>query len=339
MTNAIGDLKGRLSFFLGVNTGFVADGLPDERFLEFYTRRSSPKLHCAIVGNVVVPGGFGSNAATPRLTSAPVWRALSSAIAARGTRPGIQLASTWENYVGSRKFVSASSRDVIANGRQMASELTRDQQSALLESFDAGAALAVEQGFTHIQFHAAHGYLLSLLVDSRINPQADFVLDRLAGLSERLAGKDIESSIRISLKTGDAAFDDEGSIRFHAAIACLPFTYVDLSSGFYNIDKRLIYPSRPEILEARFSDSVSVARRFSDRDFIVSGRMLDHDWKALPPNVHLGVCRDMIANPDIFQNPANGCKSHGKCHYYSRGEPHLTCARWEKETMELTSEP
>src|SRR5262249_26142235 len=115
---------------------------------------------------------------------------------------------------------------------------------------------------------------------------------------------------------------------FQDAIARLPFDYVDLSSGFYSVDKRLIYPARPDVLAARLSDSVALASRHPGRRFILSGRAMRHNWAELPLNMQLGLCRDLIANPKFLQDPTNGCRNHGKCHYFSRGEDRLTCARW-----------
>ena len=81
----------RLKFFVGLNTGYVAEGKPDERFVEFYRRRSSSALHCAIVGNVVIPGGHPCNESTPTISRTPEWAAVASKIARRGSLPGIQL--------------------------------------------------------------------------------------------------------------------------------------------------------------------------------------------------------------------------------------------------------
>jgi NADPH2 dehydrogenase len=165
-------------------------------------------------------------------------------------------------------------------------------------------------------------------VDQRINRDATSVLDSLALLSERLRQKGVQTSIRISMKTGEPHFDSAGGADFLDTIARLPFDFVDLSSGFYNIDKRLIYPARPEILAARIRESLAVALRHPSRSFIFSGRSLNHEWAGIPANAHPGLCRDLIANPNFLWEPSNGCQNHGKCHYYSRGGDHLVCARW-----------
>jgi hypothetical protein len=103
----------RLKFFVGLNTGYATVGRPDARFVEFYRLRSSPALHCAIVGNVVIPRGYGTNANSATISTAPIWAELANAIASRGSLPGVQLATTWEGYLGSRSFRSPNACTTI----------------------------------------------------------------------------------------------------------------------------------------------------------------------------------------------------------------------------------
>lgn len=304
--------------------------MPDGRYVEFYRSRSSSALHCAIIGNVVVPGGYGSNASTPILSSAPIWKEIAVAISARGSLAGIQLATAWEGYAGHRHFVGLDPKQVIISGRELVAELGPVRILQLLDAFDAAAEIAVAHGFGHVQIHAAHGYLPSLLVDERINPNAPTVLSRLGDLARSLHSDNIETSIRISLKTGEPDFDAQGTEAFYEAISELPFDYVDLSSGFYNIDKRLIYPSRPEVVKERHNETLAVAARYPSKDFILSGRAISFPPPLLPSNVHLGICRDLIANANFLIDRENGCRNHNKCHYFSRGEDHLTCGQWDK---------
>jgi NADPH2 dehydrogenase len=329
MTTVITSWSDKLVFLLGVNTGFVAKGEPDARYVDFYRQRSSADLHCAIVGNVVIPGGYGSNRSTPTIGSNPVWAALADAIRERGTLPGIQLATVWEGYEGARTFLRRDAVDVIGGARELVRSLGRRGIDHVLRSFEAAATIAIEHGFGHIQIHAAHGYLPNLLIDKRINPAASHVLDRLGRLAEWLHAKDVETSIRISMRTGDANFDATGTTAFQDSVAALPFDFVDLSSGFYNLDKRLIYPARPEITLLRLRESIGAALRNPSRRFIVSGRIAQSVLE-LPRNAHIGLCRDLIANPHFLTEPDNGCRNHGKCHYYSRGREHVTCSRWSE---------
>jgi hypothetical protein len=72
-----------------------------------------------------------------------------------------------------------------------------------------------------------------------------------------------------------------------------------------------------------------MANRHEYRQFIFSRKSLVVSEADLPTNLHIGVCRDLSANPDYLRDKDNGCVNAMKCHYYSRGEAHLTCGRWE----------
>lgn len=318
----------RLKFFVGLNTGYVTDGLPDQRYVEFYRKRSSALLHCAILGNVVIPGGVGSNPNTPAISQSPIWADLASVIAGNGTKPGIQLATAWEGYVGSRRFRSSESTKTIAQNRQLLDDLGSRKIVSALDAMLTATDLALGAGFRHLQLHAAHGYLFNLLIDCRINPKADYVLKRLEAWALTYVNSEVETSIRISIRTGDHEFDAVGRDHFHRNIVSLPFDFFDLSSGFYNIDKQLIYPGRPDHLAIRRSDTIEIAREFPEKQFIFSGRALLDPDNDLPPNVHIGLCRDLIANHEYLTDFSNGCVNAGRCHYFSRGEQHVTCAQW-----------
>jgi 2,4-dienoyl-CoA reductase-like NADH-dependent reductase (Old Yellow Enzyme family) len=318
----------RLKFFVGLNTGYVIDGAPDERLIEFHRRRSSPRLHCAIVGNVVLPGGYGTNSNTPRISKAQEWRRLANAIADNGSLPGIQLSTTWADYSGSKRFRSKEPGQVITRLRDLVRELGDRKILSTLSSLKEGADLALDAGFRHLQVHAAHGYLFSLLIDDRLNECASQVRVWLEDFASGLSANGIETSIRISVRTGDPQFDAVGRDKFHAQIAALPFDFIDVSSGYYDIDKQLIYPGRPDTLRQRREDTLSLALNFSARRFIFSGRALRESVNDLPPNLHIGLCRDLLANPDYLIDGSRGCINSGKCHYFSRDLGSISCSQW-----------
>ena len=302
--------------------------MPDGKFIDFYGKRSSAALYCAIVGNVVLPNGHPSNDSTPTITASPVWSSVAQAIHRRGTIPGIQLATAWRKYEGQKKFKSKNSKEVILRLREIASNVLSQDVKQLFDSLDEGTALALDAGFRHIQLHAAHGYLFSLLIDGRFYSGADDVLGRISQWAHTWSSASVEVSVRFSLRTGDPEFDSKGSESFQNRVASLPVQYVDVSSGFYNIDKQLIYPARPDILSARRVETVALANRHRRTSFIYSGRALQQPQRDLPPNVHIGLCRDLIANAHYLSELSQGCRNAGKCHYYSRGASHVTCARW-----------
>jgi 2,4-dienoyl-CoA reductase-like NADH-dependent reductase (Old Yellow Enzyme family) len=317
----------RRTFFVGLNTGYIDGGAPDRRMVAFYEERSSPGLTCAIVGNVAIPGGYGSNAVTPMISRDRAWKMLTSRIAARGTTPGIQLTTAWDGYIGATSFRPKDWTEQIARNRALASTVTPSRLRQLFSGLEMGTELAAEAGFRHIQLNAAHGYLFSLLSDARLYEGAADCLALVALWAEDCRKNDLETSLRISLRTGDERFDREGSTAFQDQASASPVDVVDVSSGYYNVDKRLIYPSVATMLDERRMDTASLASRHPAVQFILSGRA-SSAVHAFPANVHLGLCRDLIANPQFLDDPSRGCLNSGKCHYYSRGTGSVICPRW-----------
>jgi NADPH2 dehydrogenase len=319
--------KNRRTFFVGLNTGYVDGGMPDRRMVAFYEERSSPRLTCAIVGNVVIPGGHGCNAVTPRISRDKRWKTLTSAIASRSTVPGIQLATAWEGYVGATSFRPKEWTEEIARSRTLAARVTPNRLKELFSDLRLGTELAAEAGFRHVQLHAAHGYLFSLLLDARLYDGAADCLAMVTAWAEATRGARLETSLRISLRTGDERFDRYGTAAFQDRASALPVDIVDVSSGFYNIDKRLIYPSVAAVLQERRRETAALASRHPATQFILSGRA-SAAVEDFPRNVHLGLCRDLIANPRFLYDRSQGCQNSGKCHYRSRGTGSVTCPRW-----------
>lgn len=319
--------KVRRTFFVGLNTGYVDAGEPDKRLLAFYDERSSPRLSCAIVGNVVIPGGHGVNSVTPKISRSRRWSKLASAISTRGTTPGIQFATVWEGYSGPTSFRPKGWAEAIALSRALAATVTPNALRQLFSNLRTGTELAAEAGFGHVQLHAAHGYLFGLLVDSRLYDGADECLGHVEAWARESRAAGLETSVRISLKTGDERFDRHGTCTFQDRVSRLPVDVVDVSSGFYSVDKRLIYPSVAAVLEDRHRETARLALRHPTMQFILSGRasaIVEH----FPDNIYLGLCRDLIANPRFLFDQSRGCQNSGKCHYHSRGAGSVTCPNW-----------
>jgi NADH:flavin oxidoreductase / NADH oxidase family len=317
----------RRTFFVGLNSGYVDGDMPDQRMVAFYEERSSPRLSCAIIGNVVIPGGHGSNAVTPRISRNQRWKTLTSAIASRGTAPGIQLATAWEGYAGPTSFRPKDWTEAIARSRALAATVAPKRLQQLFSGLGVGTELAAQAGFRHVQLHAAHGYLFGLLLDSRLYDGAADCLSLVAAWAQASREAGLETSLRISLRTGDERFDCYGTTAFQDQASRLPVDILDVSSGFYNIDKRLIYPSLAAVLQERRRETAALASRHPATQFILSGRA-SAAVEDFPGNVHLGLCRDLIANPRFLYDRPHGCQNSGKCHYHSRSAGSVSCPRW-----------
>lgn len=324
--------KNRKYFFEGVNTGLVSDRAPDERCRAFYKQRSGNGLYCSIVGNVVVPGGSPVSAFTAEISSSPPWRLLAESIASQGAMPGIQLATAWPNFTGMKRFVTHSSEIEMRRYREVAASASTDDVKRVFAALEHGTELAIQAGFRHIQLHAAHGYLFGLLIDTRLCRHAALVGRGIGDWARALKSNAIQTSVRFSLRTGDRAYDTAGRQEFLDFVSTLPVDYMDVSSGFYNVDKRLIYPSDESMIEDRWTETLELASRHGGAQFIMSGRAARAPDVRLLPNVHIGLCRDLIANPNFLRDRKNGCINAMKCHYYSRGKTHITCGRWSAPT-------
>ncbi len=320
----------RRYFFLAVNTGFTTNGEPDSRCRQFYQTRSGNGLHCAIVGNVVVPQGGATNDVCAEISESNAWRELVAAITNNGALAGIQLSSTWQGYQGSKRFVPRAGESPLTEYRNFGASISKQQVVDAFDSLQRGTELAVKAGFRHIQLHAAHGYLFNILVDNRLSPYANFAFRLICRWAEALASEKVETSIRFSMCSGDVIFDREHSLELSNEIAQLPVNYVDVSAGFYNINKRLIYPSTTAHLEERAAGTLGIAARHPMQNFIMSGKSVGAWDTSLPSNVHIGICRDLIANPNYLADRTDGCAICMKCHYFSRGEKHLVCGQWSK---------
>jgi NADPH2 dehydrogenase len=318
-------------FFLAVNTGYTKNGVPDRRFLDFYSDRSGKGLHCAIVGNVAIPDGFGTNSSTPRIENRKIWLALAEAISSKGSLPGIQLSTTWENYAGAKKFLTNSPAEQLDHYRHTASKFDQNQIKSQFLSLKKATDIAINSGFKHIQLHAAHGYFFNLILDNRFSKHNDLAIDLTQDWLESIRSSKIETSIRISTLTGADEFDKENS-SFLEKLTEIPFNFHDLSEGFYNINKRLIYPSIENILAERINRNINIALKHPHRNFISSGKSHALTQNDLPNNIHIGICRDIIANANFLQDKNNGCKNRMKCHYYSRGSSAITCGTWNKNS-------
>jgi 2,4-dienoyl-CoA reductase-like NADH-dependent reductase (Old Yellow Enzyme family) len=322
-------MKNRLIFFLAVNTGYTKNGVPERRFLDFYSERSGRGLHCAIIGNVAIPNGFGTNTSTPRIDANKIWKEIAEAISNKGTLPGIQLSTTWENYVGAKAFIAKTPVEQLDFYKYVASRFDNNYIKAQFSSLEKATSFAVDAGFKHFQLHAAHGYFFNLILDNRFSKHHGLATELTQEWLESTRQAEIETSVRISTLTGASEFDLEQS-SFLEEIMKIPFDYHDLSEGFYNINKKLIYPSIKSILAGRINRNIELALRFPKNNFIASGKSHALKHEDFPGNIHIGICRDLIANANFLNEKDRGCQNKMKCHYYSRGQSSMTCGLWEE---------
>lgn len=310
-------------FFLPVNTGFFDNGEPSEECVNFYSSRCSKLLYSAIVGNVCIYDGYPTNSHCGFISLNKSWNNLSSAIEKKGTLPGIQIASTWNGYKGQQKFVNPNWLDYK---NELSAVISDIDQKKLFKNIRETIQTCKSNGFKLIELHAAHGYLLSILLDPNINKDSDYIVDNVLEIAYFCNKLDLISSIRLSLFCGFEENDEKIRISQLEKICGNGFDYIDLSEGYYNYNKKLIYPNDLNMISERIERFLLFSKKHDNQKMIISGQ-IDIN-KTYPNNISLGVCRELIANPNYLSTKIKECRNCGTCNYYSRGLDKLTCARW-----------
>jgi 2,4-dienoyl-CoA reductase-like NADH-dependent reductase (Old Yellow Enzyme family) len=202
------------------------------------------------------------------------------------------------------------------------------------------AQLAIEAGFSVIQVHAAHGYLLSLLLNPDVNQRTDrfqfggpwfhgLVEDTKSVLGENLL------SVRLNAMVGISPSEVEYALfrQIAADVISAGADIIDVSAGLYTLDRRLIYPNRGDGPLPHFG----IARRLlAEAQCLVAiaGNIsgLEDMPSDLPDRLLINVGRSLIADARFAQKLRDGrgstvtcCRRTGRCHYFSRGEKSLTC--------------
>lgn len=342
----ISELSSR--FFLApLNTGYANDGAPTDRLFQFHQTRAGHKIGVAYVGNVAVDKSFQTNDGTAVICGEQLdlWRRLAQTIDERGSIPAIQLACRYSPEKSKKGWVCSERGQFIERMSKFVSELPALQIIQICQEFVAAAEIANEAGFRVIQIHAAHGYLLSLLLNRILNKRIDafgdgcYALKLIAdGINERRLNCTLD--VRISIVDGleDRASEIQYRSKQIAELEGIGFNMVSLSAGMYDVDRRMIYPGISEGASPLLDVARDLAIEYSDILWNVSGRLgailglADIE----PPNLTFSLGRPLIADPLFIEksltnreNEIVQCSLSGKCHYFSRGKLHIECGENE----------
>lgn len=272
----------------------------------------------------------------------PRFAVLARTISEKGTLPGIQLATAPAWLEPSRTWKPLDVGAELSRLRSRILKLDADAINQALDRFSTSAALAVQAGFRVIEIHAAHGYLLSLLLSSIINQRRDIFrvdgdwLDRFCQSLRSAVGNHL-LAVRISATTGAAPLTQEieGSIALGKRLCELGVDILDVSAGFYTYSRHLIYPHyRDESPASAIGPGIEIAQALS-QPVIVAGNIRTLDsLAACPSNVLFAIGRSMLADPEIVQKLLSGraeqiipCCSTGRCHFFTRGRTMIECGQ------------
>jgi 2,4-dienoyl-CoA reductase-like NADH-dependent reductase (Old Yellow Enzyme family) len=329
-------------FLAPVNTGFSVAGVPAPELVAFHRERSGKAIGVAYVGNVAVAGEFSSNATTPYFGSelAP-WRELVDAIAGNDSVPAIQLACRLAASPARRRWRTPGQRnDLTAASAEMRAISTR-QIDQVVAAFVQSAERAIRLGFRIVQIHAAHGYFLAQLLSPTTNQRTDeYGKDRMLALRRIVEGirslSDVPLDVRVSLREGlaSADFERDTNVAQVAELVDLGVDMISLSAGTYEFTRELIYPAERDGENILLNDALAFCRQHSKTFWNIAGniRQLRVVGQTCPGNLTVSLARPLIADPSFIEKQLSGregdvraCDWSGKCHYYTRGAPHISC--------------
>ena len=239
--------KSAMSEALGTVDNHVTDAL-----VTLYGRWAAGGIGLNITGNVMVDRralGEPNNVALEDEADMALLRAWAQAGTAQGTELWMQL-----NHPGkqSPKGLNAETvapsalgfGDTLAPFFATPRELTEAEIEGLVERFGRSAATAKAAGFTGVQIHGAHGYLVSQFLSGRHNQRSDgwggdaerrrrFVLEVYRAIRAQ-TGPDF--SVGIKMNSADfqkGGFSEEESLDVVRALSEAGIDMIEISGGTY----------------------------------------------------------------------------------------------------------
>lgn len=326
--------------FAPINTGFAKNGIYDTRILNFHSVRSGKNIETAYVGNVSVNVKRTTNSSTAFFNKQNnlFLKKLATVISDNGSLPGIQIASRL-SAISANKHWESDPYVHTAEAIKEITDLSDEDLDEEIQSIKKGIYFAVEAGFSVIQIHAAHGYLLSRLVNRKINQRSGKYafgclnwLKQLATFTKNLSS-DVIFDVRLNILDGIEKDTTEIAYKKNIIKWCIEqgCQKVSLTNGFYDINKHLIYPCDEKFAHANLIRAIAIAEEHPEISFSIAGNMLSALSKGsrLPNNLIIALGRALIADPNAISNfkagKASQCSFCGECHYYSLGKASLTC--------------
>ncbi|WP_027107845.1 NADH:flavin oxidoreductase/NADH oxidase family protein [Lacticigenium naphthae] len=221
--------------------------------------------------------------------------------------------------------------------------LTNKEIKELINKFVNTAAIAKKAGFTGVQIHGAHGYLISQFLspfDNRRNDEYGgpienrmrFLVEIYLGMRREL-GNDFPIGIKLnSSDFKEGGFSKQDSLKVVMKLAELGIDLIEISGGNYENPK--MFSDAKENEEAFFIDYTRKLKNIVDTPLVVTGgfRSIETMERALENNETsmIGMARPLALNPDIPEDILTG-------HYVTVAEPRLTtgCKALDKKLGSL----
>ncbi|MDT8911495.1 NADH:flavin oxidoreductase/NADH oxidase family protein [Amycolatopsis sp. PS_44_ISF1] len=264
---------------------------PTRELAELYRTWAGGGAGLLVSGNVMVdPAALGEprNVALPTVADPADFRPWARSVDGTGARLWVQL-----NHPGrqsprflSRQPVAPSAVPFAERGVRTAfaapRALTGDEIEAIIDRFARAARTFVDAGFSGVQLHGAHGYLISQFLSPLTNLRDDaWGRDRSRFLLEvvRRVRTAVGDSVPVSVKLNSAdfqrgGFTEDESLRVVRALGEAGIDLLEVSGGTYEKAAMMGAGAVRESTtrrEAYFLDYAAKARRVSDVALMVTG--------------------------------------------------------------------
>jgi len=329
-------LKSAMSEGLGTPAHAASAALP-----KLYERWARGGLGVAVTGNVMIDGralGEPGNVVLEDDRHLEELRAWAQA----GTTDGCDL---WMqlNHPGKQapRFLNAEtvSPSAVGFGKELSSAfpvpraLTEAEIEGLVARFGRAAGLAVQAGFTGVQIHGAHGYLVSQFLSPRHNVRTDrwggslenrarFVLAVYGAMREAVG-----PSVPVSIKMNSAdfqrgGFDEDDSLQVMTWLQDAGIDLIEVSGGTYEAPAMTGVKRSTREREGYFLDFVSRAKESLQVPLCVTGgfRTPAGMEQALEEGAAMvGLARALCVQPELPRDVLAGKNVESKVRRLSTG--------------------
>ena len=308
------------------------DGAPNHRHVQLYRTLSAGGAGTLVTGNVMIDGRALGEPGNVVVEDEKHLAALASWVAA-GTANGNHL---WMqlNHPGKQaprgisryqQVVAPSALALEGTGFKQVfgtpRELRPDEIEELVARFARSASVAKAAGFTGVQVHGAHGYLVSQFLSPRHNQRTD----AWGGTAEkrRKFARDVYQAIRrqvgekfpVSVKLNSAdfmrgGFSNEESLDAIEALAEAGMDLIEISGGSYENPEMFISKRSTREREAYFLEFAESARKRVRVPLAVTGgfRSAEGMARAVESGAVdvVGLARSLCVDPGIPRKALSG---------------------------------
>lgn len=313
---------------------------PMPGLVTLYQRWAKGGIGLAMTGNVMVDRaalGEPKNVVLDEQSDLAIFREWANAGKQNGSQIWMQL-----NHPGKQipKFLcdepvapsAISLERGLEKGFNTPRALNENEIHNIIRQFVTSAKLAKQAGFSGVQIHGAHGYLVSQFLSSRHNQRDDqwggSLENRLRFVLEvyRAIRKEVGDDFPIGIKLNSAdfmkgGFTEEESMKVVQALSANGIDLIEISGGTYESpsmmgDKNKSEPVKESTLkrEAYFMDYMVKARELVSTPLVVTGGfrtgLAMNEALNTSATDFIGIARTMAVDPDfpnkLIENPNYG---------------------------------